>query len=557
MPAKYSLKEYKLLAESLGGSYILDDVPNNTSAVVEGWKCTGCEKIFGRSYCNVSSKKSCFCNACSRGLKFLKDYQELAKQHQGEYLLDTIPDRVKVTVKNAWRCKEGHIFDKSYQNVKKGIWCLICAGLKVGIDEYKKVAEQHGGQYTLDYIPDTTMDKVEGWKCQRNHTFKTSYNLVRTNWWCVECTKIDRLESKDKCKHTFRCGKRKGEQCTHKAVVDGYCQSHKSYLDSRKKYYEEKERKEEEAKEQEEEDLKKEILDLVLPFDQKDVRVLGTYKNPLFVAKDIAEILGYKDTKRAVQKHVDEDDKIRLNDKRVDLSPLPEYNLDPQTILINESGLYSLILRSKLPKAKEFKRWVTSEVLHSIREKGSYIASPNMQAQFDLLNDKLKATETLLLEAKEEKDALVQQKEEELYKANRKYERLKERKTQVKFNPKNCIYLTLNLKEKPADPKFGKSDDINARMATYRTNAPYTKILYLVFVEENDLVEKSLKCILKNNIIPSNHEFLIKMDYMDIVQKIEEIMNFLNLKYKVEEERVEIYNKAVTHDFEDEVEKRV
>lgn len=95
-----------------------------------------------------------------------------------------------------------------------------------------------------------------------------------------------------------------------------------------------------------------------------EVRTLIIDNEPWFVGKDVASILGYADTNKAITMHVDEEDK--LNDKTA--SSLGQRG----GWLINESGLYSLILSSKLPKAKEFKRWVTSEVLPSIRKTGGY-----------------------------------------------------------------------------------------------------------------------------------------------------------------------------------------
>ena len=84
------------------------------------------------------------------------------------------------------------------------------------------------------------------------------------------------------------------------------------------------------------------------------VRSLEINSEPWFVGKDIAEALGYSDTNKAVAMHVDDDDK-KLNDKTS-----PSFGQRGATI-INESGLYSLVLSSKLPEAKEFKRWITSE----------------------------------------------------------------------------------------------------------------------------------------------------------------------------------------------------
>lgn len=97
--------------------------------------------------------------------------------------------------------------------------------------------------------------------------------------------------------------------------------------------------------------------------------IKGENNTPWFVGKDIASILGYKDASRAIYDHVDEEDKTSL------VIQQSGSNCKAKTTLINESGLYALILGSKLPQAKAFKRWVTSEVLPSIRKDGGYIAT--------------------------------------------------------------------------------------------------------------------------------------------------------------------------------------
>jgi len=88
---------------------------------------------------------------------------------------------------------------------------------------------------------------------------------------------------------------------------------------------------------------------------------------PWFVGKDVAMMLGYVFPRRALYNHVDEEDKTSV------LIQHTGSNYKSKTIFINESGLYSLILSSKLPQAKEFKRWVASEVLGQIRKMGGYI----------------------------------------------------------------------------------------------------------------------------------------------------------------------------------------
>lgn len=95
------------------------------------------------------------------------------------------------------------------------------------------------------------------------------------------------------------------------------------------------------------------------------VRTLTLNDEPWFVGKDVAEVLGYKNQNDALVKHVDDEDKdtIAIRDS---------IGRNRNTPIINESGLYSLVLSSKLPSAKKFKRWVTSEVLPALRKTGQY-----------------------------------------------------------------------------------------------------------------------------------------------------------------------------------------
>lgn len=95
------------------------------------------------------------------------------------------------------------------------------------------------------------------------------------------------------------------------------------------------------------------------------VRTTEINGEPWFIGKDVADILGYSNPQKALRDHIDEEDKLT---ERFVLS-----GQNREAIIINESGLYSLILSSKLPNAKKFKRWVTSEVLPSIRKNGGYI----------------------------------------------------------------------------------------------------------------------------------------------------------------------------------------
>lgn len=111
----------------------------------------------------------------------------------------------------------------------------------------------------------------------------------------------------------------------------------------------------------------------IFNFEQNEVRTILVNDEPYFVGKDVASVLGYSNTKDALSRHVDLEDKTG--------SRITTTGQSREMIIINESGLYSLILKSKLPKAKKFKRWVTSEVLPTIRKTGSFTNVPQNFAQ--------------------------------------------------------------------------------------------------------------------------------------------------------------------------------
>ena len=103
-----------------------------------------------------------------------------------------------------------------------------------------------------------------------------------------------------------------------------------------------------------------------------EIRIVRIDGEPYFVGKDVARVLGYSNTRDALNKRVDEEDKEVANCDTLGGSQ--------EMTIINESGLYSLVLSSKLPTAKKFKHWITSEVLPSIRKHGMYAVD-------DLLNE--------------------------------------------------------------------------------------------------------------------------------------------------------------------------
>ena len=110
---------------------------------------------------------------------------------------------------------------------------------------------------------------------------------------------------------------------------------------------------------------------------------------PIFCAKDVAEALGYKLARKAIQDHVEEDDVLKRN-------LIDSLGRKQRAIFINESGLYALILSSKLESAKRFKRWVTGEVLPAIRKQGGYLLAKQGESEQEVMTRAMEIVKTTL-----------------------------------------------------------------------------------------------------------------------------------------------------------------
>lgn len=125
-----------------------------------------------------------------------------------------------------------------------------------------------------------------------------------------------------------------------------------------------------------------------------ELRTVEIDGEPWFVGKDVANTLGYQNGSRDINRHVDEEDRRKMM--------IFDGNQNKETIIINESGLYSLILSSKLPSAKEFKHWVTSEVLPSIRKNGAYIRNQENMTPAEIVAHGLIAAQKIIEEREKE-----------------------------------------------------------------------------------------------------------------------------------------------------------
>lgn len=134
-----------------------------------------------------------------------------------------------------------------------------------------------------------------------------------------------------------------------------------------------------------------------------EVRTLEINGQPWFIGKDMAEILGYADTNQAIRIHVDEEDTL--------IHPILTAGKLRNMTIINESGIYSLILRSSLPKAKAFKRWITSVIIPSIRKNGMFatedlLNNPEMLVQ---VASRLQEERNARLKAEQQRNLLIHQ----------------------------------------------------------------------------------------------------------------------------------------------------
>lgn len=174
-----------------------------------------------------------------------------------------------------------------------------------------------------------------------------------------------------------------------------------------------------------------------------DVRVIMQGEQPWFVGKDVASVLGYSNSRDALSRHVDNEDKTT-----VVISDTGS-NYKSKAVIINESGLYSLIMSSKLPSAKQFKHWVTSEVLPSIRKEGMYMTSEVAEQVVD-------DTAAYLANALRVANGILEKQKQELKKLNFSNKSLQADKMHLQGTIKETILPSL------------------VRRRTYKTASDYT-----------------------------------------------------------------------------------
>ena len=170
---------------------------------------------------------------------------------------------------------------------------------------------------------------------------------------------------------------------------------------------------------------------LAFTFEESSFTILGDVLNPLFIAQQVCKILGYAKPQNAVAQHCDPEDVTKVE-------MLDRLNRKQLVNCVNESGLYALIFGSKLPKAKQFKRWVTNEVLPAIRKQGAYSS------------DKLTYEEALKIVEKKHANETQTISNEQQYELSSRVMR----KTHALFGNKNYSFVYRALKRRFRIPRY-------------------------------------------------------------------------------------------------------
>lgn len=219
-----------------------------------------------------------------------------------------------------------------------------------------------------------------------------------------------------------------------------------------------------------------------------ELRTVEIDGEPWFVGKDVATALGYSDAFGALKKHVDTEDKL--------VCQIDSAGQRRSTTIINESGLYSLILSSKLPSAKEFKHWVTSEVLPSIRKNGAYIRNQENMTPAEIVARGLIAAQKI-----------IEEREKEIAQLNNRCGRL----TQTIAEKQDVINaISRNV---PAPTKRMMLNRVMRRRSPELAQSRWS-YLYARF---DEIYHKNVKIRMKNyNAEPGHRKCTSILDFIDI-----------------------------------------
>jgi prophage antirepressor-like protein len=241
------------------------------------------------------------------------------------------------------------------------------------------------------------------------------------------------------------------------------------------------------------------LLNEIFNFDQHTIKIMGNFENPWFCAFDVCNILGYENDRKAIYDHVDEEDKKSLYQikRELHLDLEATFNNGNRACYISESGLYSLIYHSKMPNAIRFQRWITKEVLPSLRKKGEYKTSDN-QNDIDLLRNQFEEQLHIKNQQLEQKDQQLEEAEEQIL-------CLKELAvSDTRLDQTQIVYIATS-------PNYAKRNRfkvggvqskkfLKSRLSTYNSCRAVGDFFYysdIFTVIDYRQIEERLKCLLK------------------------------------------------------------
>jgi prophage antirepressor-like protein len=292
-------------------------------------------------------------------------------------------------------------------------------------------------------------------------------------------------------------------------------------------------------------------LDETLSFNTQTVRLIGTYVEPWFVAKDICDILTIKDVSKALTK---------LPEEWKGTKVIRTLGGNQNMRIINESAVYKLIMRSNKEIADTFQRWVCGDVLPSLRKKGEYKMNDEYLLKLEemkkVIEDKdkeldntkkdlkektlrVKYTENILNETKE----VLTTKSIELNKIKKNHHSILKKRSYHKFKVGKCFYIWMYPECEQKKFKVGMSSDINDRLKTYRVSNPELKLVYLVYLNENSFLEDAILLRLDKYRVEKNHE-LIRLSGGTIIESARFILEYFKIEH-TEEEELHLYNKMI------------
>jgi len=264
-------------------------------------------------------------------------------------------------------------------------------------------------------------------------------------------------------------------------------------------------------------------IDETINFNENTIRVIGTYTDPWFVAKDICKILELSNITEAV--------------KNIPINWRSSFEMNTfggvqEMITINEAALYKLIMRSRKPIAQPFQNYVCEVILPTLRKTGEYKIKELVDKNKELENAKLILDEKL----KDTTEHLTEIKEKH-FKLEENHKRILYKKTRHTLKKGPCLYLIIK-----DDVKFGVTKNLNARRSSYVTYfEPDFK--FIMYTNDNLLLEKCVKRKYRQNITNTDlgTEWIIDVDIEIIISSIEELAKCLNIEYTIYKNIEDVY----------------